>query len=143
MKTSPVLSAAFVITLSLLCGCASTSQRELSKIQGTWIGHEVGGPPGECRVTVTGEVLKFQGARQGEWYTARFVPNPKPRPNQAEVVIQECAFQQYNGKIAKGIYRLEGRDLTIAANEPGDESRPTSFERAATSRARVFVFTKQ
>ncbi len=143
MKTNLLLLATLVIGLSFLSGCASTPQRELSKIQGTWIGHEVGGPPGECRATVTGDLIKFQGARQEEWYAAKFIPNPKPRPNEADVVIQNCPAPQYVGKIAKGIYQLEGKKLTIAANEPGDPSRATGFERTPNSRSRVFVFTKQ
>ncbi len=143
MKTGLIFCAVLAVGLACLSGCASSPKRELSKIQGNWVGQEVGGPPGECRVTVTGDLLRFQGARQGEWYLAKFIPNPKARPNEADVLIQDCPAPQYIGKIAKGIYRLEGKKLTIAANEPGDESRATSFERTGNSRSRIFVFTKQ
>lgn len=128
--------------MAFLCGCASPGKRELSRFQGTWVGHEISGPTGDCRMTVVGDSLKFQGAQPQEWYAAKFIPNPNAAPNEADVLIQDCPAPQYIGKTAKGIYRLEGKTLTIAANEPGDDSRPTGFDRNATSRARVFVFTR-
>jgi uncharacterized protein (TIGR03067 family) len=142
MKTN-LLTVLAVTTLSFLCGCASPAKRELSRFQGNWVGQEIGGPTGECRVTVAGDTLKFQGARSEEWYVARLIFQAGTNPNQADVLIQDCPVPRYIGKTAKGIYRFEGKTLTIAANEPGDESRPTGIDRNATSRARVFVFTRQ
>ncbi len=112
-------------------------------LQGTWIGHEVDGPPGECRMTISGDSLKFQGARQEEWYDAKLIVLPNTSPKQADVMIQNCSAPQYNGKTAKAIYKLERKALTIAATEPGDGSLPAGFERKAASRARVFLFEKQ
>ncbi len=94
-------------------------------------------------MTVAGNSLKFQGAREQEWYSATLVIQPGTQPKRADVVIENCPAPQYIKKAAKAIYKLEGKTLTIAANEPGDESLPGGFERNASSRSRVFVFTKQ
>ncbi len=143
MKTRLFSTFVVGLVISFLCGCATTSKRDLSALQGTWLGHEVAGPPGECHMTIAGDAFKFQGARQEEWYTAKLVLLPNTHPKQADIVIENCSAPQYNGKTAKAIYRLEGRTLTIAAKEPGDASLPAGFERNATSEARVFVFNKQ
>ncbi len=94
-------------------------------------------------MTIEGNSLRFQGARPEEWYAAKFFLKPEAKPKEADVVIENCPAPQYNGKTAKGIYKFEGKTLTIAANEPGDNSRPTGFDRNRASQARVFVFTRE
>jgi uncharacterized protein (TIGR03067 family) len=143
MKTNLILTVSVVVAISSLCGCVSTSKRDLSALQGAWVGQEVAGPPGECRMSISGDSLKFQGARPEEWYSARLTMRSDTAPKQAAILIENCSVQKYIGKTAKGIYKLERGTLTIAACEPGDESVPTGFERGAGSRARVFVFKKQ
>jgi uncharacterized protein (TIGR03067 family) len=143
MKTNHVLSIFVALAISSLCACVSTSKHALSALQGAWVGQEVAGPPGNCRMSISGDSLKFQGARPEEWYTARLTIHRETAPKQADILIEDCSFQKYAGKIAKGIYKLEDKTLTIAACEPGDESVPTGFERGVGSRARVFVFKKQ
>ena len=94
-------------------------------------------------MTISGDSLKFEGARQQEWYAAKPSLNPSTDPKQADVLIEDCAVPNYIKKTAKAIYKLEGKTLTIAAHEPGDEAVPTTFELSAGSRMRVFVFTRQ
>jgi uncharacterized protein (TIGR03067 family) len=143
MKTNLSSAVIPMLALSFLCGCASPPKRDLSNLQGTWGGQEVGGPPGECRMTIAGDALKFQGARSEEWYAAKLIMKPSADPKQADILIEDCPAPKYIQKMAKAIYRVDGKTLTIAANEPGDESLPSGFERNATSRARVFVFSRQ
>ena len=59
------------------------------------------------------------------------------------MLMGECGFPKYVNQTAKAIYKLEGKSLTIAGNEPGKEAVPTAFERNPTSQTRAFVFTKQ
>ncbi len=92
-------------------------------------------------MTITGDSLKFQGARQDEWYAAKLKLIPNTNPKQADVLIEDCSVPKYKQKTAKAIYRIEGKTLTIAANEPGDEAMPAGFERS--NRSRVFVFNRQ
>jgi uncharacterized protein (TIGR03067 family) len=138
MKTNLAV-AAFVVVLVLCGGCASTSSHGLSRLQGTWIGHEIDGRSGECRMTISGDSLKFQGAQQ-EWYDAKLALIPRTSPNQADVLVKDCPAPQYIQKTAKAVYKLEGKTLTIAAHEPGDETLPTGFEK--DNRTRIFVFSR-
>src|ERR1039458_10086038 len=87
MRKNLTLAATVVVGILLCCGCASTPKRDLTKLQGTWVGEEIGGPKGECRMTVEGATLKFQGARAEEWYVATLTLNPKAQPKQALVRI--------------------------------------------------------
>jgi len=127
----------------LSSGCASTPKRDLSKLQGTWVGKELGGGEGECRITIAGDSMRFQGARRQEWYVGTLTLIPHTKPRQAAVLITDCGFPQYVNQTAHSIYRLEGKTLTIAGNEPGNPAVPTAFEHNPTSHTRAFVFTKQ
>jgi len=135
------LAAVFALALFSCGGCASTTKHDLSTLQGTWIGHEVDGPPGECRMTISGESVKFKGVRQEEWYAARLTLTPSTSPKQADCLVEDCGAPQYIHKMAKVIYKTEGKTLTLAGNEPGNEAVPTGFE--PNVGARVFVFTRQ
>ena len=136
--------AATVLAVALLaCGCASTPKRDLTRLQGTWAGEEIGGPPGECRMTIEGHTIKFQGARSQEWYVGSINLNPKAHPKQATILIADCGYRQYAGKTARAIYKLEGDKLTIAGHEPGKETFPTALTRDAASGTRAFAMTRQ
>ena len=56
---------------------------------------------------------------------------------------RRCPAPKYINQTAKAIYKLEGKTLTIAAHEPGDEAVPTTFEPSVGNRMRAFVFTRQ
>ena len=138
--TLPVCSVA---VLALASGCASTPRRDLSKLQGIWVGEELGGGKGECRVTISGDSMRFQGARPQEWYVGKLTLIPNTNPRQATVLIAECGIQKYVNQTAKAIYKIKGKTLTIAGNEPGNEVVPTAFERSVASQTRAFVVTRQ
>jgi uncharacterized protein (TIGR03067 family) len=143
MKQSIGLAAALSIGILFSCGCASTPKRDLTKLQGTWVGKELGGQTGECRMTIEGRTIKFQGVRQQEWYVGALTLNPKTHPKQATILIADCGFRQYVNKTSQAIYRLEGDTLTIAGHEPGNEAVPTVFEHDPATQTRAFVFTRQ
>jgi hypothetical protein len=115
---------------------------DAAALQGNWVGKEVGGASGECRLTVTGNLVRFQGAVAQEWYEGRLALQPSTSPKQAMVVIQRCALPQYLGKTENFIFKIEGMKLTLAGNEPGKDTIPTAFERSPASETRLFEFTK-
>jgi uncharacterized protein (TIGR03067 family) len=133
-------AVALVVTTVLMCGCNSTDDTPISdmeKLQGTWVGNELG-LDGEARIVFSGDTIDFKGAHPQEWYKGIAVINAEMTPRQADFTISECAMPDYIGKIAKAIYKLEESTLTLAGSEPGDESRPTSFD--PSRGIRVFQF---
>ena len=143
MRKNITLAAVLTAGILLTGGCASTAKSDLSKLRGTWVGEEISGEKGECRITIEGDSIKFQGVRSQEWYVGKLSLDPNAKPKQAMVLIGECGFPKYVNKTAKAIYKLEGKSLTMAGNEPGNEAVPTAFERDRTSQTRAFVFNRQ
>ena len=121
---------------------AASAEGELD-LQGTWVGQEVGRPQGECRLTVSGSSIKFQGARAEEWYEATITLKPKASPKRVAVLIERCPAPQYVNKTTNFIYKIEGKTLTLAGNEPGSEKEPTAFERNPDNPVRTFVLNRQ
>jgi uncharacterized protein (TIGR03067 family) len=143
MRTDFTMAAVAITAVLLSCGCASTPKSELSRLQGNWAGEESGGEKGECLMTIEGETIKFQGARRQDWYVGTLTLNPKTHPNQALVLIADCGVRQYVNKTTRAIYKLEGKQLTLACREPGNESTPTAFGHDPASATRAFVFTRR
>jgi uncharacterized protein (TIGR03067 family) len=143
MRKNLTLAATIVVGILLSCGCASTPKHDLGRMQGIWVGEEIDGPKGECRMTVEGATFKFQGARAEEWYVGTLTLNPKTQPKQAMVKIVDCPVPRYINQTTKAIYQLEGKTLRIAAHEPGDEAVPTTLGRDPAGHTRAFVFNRQ
>jgi uncharacterized protein (TIGR03067 family) len=142
MRKDFTLAAVAVAAFLLSCGCASTPQQVLSGLQGNWVGEEIGGEKGQCWMVIEGDTIKFQGARQQDWYVGTFTLNLNANPKRALVLIGDCGLRQYVGKTVQAIYKLEDKKLTLAGHEPGNEAVPTVFEHDAASQTRAFVFTR-
>jgi uncharacterized protein (TIGR03067 family) len=143
MRNAFTLAAVAVALVLLSCGCASTPTHDLSQLQGSWVGEEIGGEKGQCRMTLEGDTIKFQGAQQQDWYVGTLTIDPKARPKQALLLIRDCGVRQYVNKTARAIYKLEDKTLTLAAHEPGNDTVPAAFGRDPASQRRAFVFTRQ
>ncbi len=143
MRKEFTLAAIAVVAVWFSCGCASTPKSDLARLEGNWAGEGIGGEKAECRMTIQGDAIRFQGARRQDWYVGTLTLNPKARPSQALVLIGDCGFRQYVNKTTRAIYKLEGKTLTLAAHEPGNESAPTAFGRDPAGQTRAFVFNRQ
>jgi uncharacterized protein (TIGR03067 family) len=148
-KTS-IITAAIIILAAVTAAIAvntshgaQASDKPETALQGTWRGYETGGPPGQCSMTITGDAMKFQGSISQDWYEGKLTLTPNPTPKQATILIRDCGFPQYKNKTTNAIYKIEGKTLTIACNEPGNAAMPTGFDRNAVSQTRILVFSKQ
>jgi uncharacterized protein (TIGR03067 family) len=143
MRKDFAFAVVAVAALLVSCGCASTPKHDLSQLQGNWLGEEIGGEKGPCRMTIEGDTMKFQGTRRQEWYVGTLTLDPKTKPRQASVLINDCGFRQYVNKTTRAIYKLEGKKLTLAGHEPGIEIFPTTFEHDPATQTRAFMFKRQ
>jgi uncharacterized protein (TIGR03067 family) len=137
-----LVAVALAVTL-LSCGCTSIPTHDLSQLQGNWVGEEIGGEKGQCRMTLEGDTLKFQGAQQQDWYVGTLTIDPKTHPKQALLLIKDCGLRQYVNKTARAIYKLEDKTLTLASHEPGNDAVPAAFGHDPASQTRAFVFTRK
>jgi uncharacterized protein (TIGR03067 family) len=62
-----------------------------------------------------------------EVYRGNYTAYPEEDPKRCKFEITSSSISQYVGKTSHGIYKIEGDQLTIAANEPGVEDKPSSF----------------
>jgi uncharacterized protein (TIGR03067 family) len=149
-KTAVIITCAIVlagggntIAVRAALGSQAAGAENEPALQGTWVGQEVGGPQGECRLTVSGNFIKFQGTRAEEWYEATITLKPKANPKRAAARIERCPAPQYVNKTANFIYKIEGKTLTLAGSEPGSEKEPIAFEPNPDNPVRTFVLNKQ
>jgi len=143
MSKNMLFALMAVVGITLSPGCASTPRHDLAKMQGNWVGKELGAGNGECRMTLSGNSLRFQGARRQEWYIGKLTLVAHTRPRRATILIQDCGFPQYVNQTAQAIYKFDGKLLTIAGDEPGNPTVPTAFAPSESTHTRAFVFTRQ
>jgi uncharacterized protein (TIGR03067 family) len=134
-----------LLLLFLIGGCADkapspATENDLEKLEGTWIGPEVGGFPGDWTSIFSGNHVGVNGPAE-ESYKGTVKTSSKTDPKQADFIIEECFLQDYVGKTSLGIYELRERRLALAANEPGVPTRPISFQEKG--KARLWFLTKQ
>ena len=142
MKQDFTKIAVAIVAVLVACGCATTPQSNPSQLQGNWVGEEIGGDKGECLMTIEGDTVKFQGALRQDWYVGTLTLSPQAHPHQALVLIADCGIRQYVNKTTRAIYKLEGKKLTLACCEPGNEATPTAFGHDPATATRAFVFTR-
>lgn len=128
-----------ITTLALTSGCSTMRKSGAAELQGTWIGHELnGGDTGTF--IVSGNAFEFHGRDPRVWYKGTFILREDRQPKQFVAHIADTGIPQYVGKDAIAIYKIEGKTLTIAADEPGVDGAPTSFDAPG---AACFVLQKQ
>jgi len=139
-----LLFAFISVLLSLIAGCGKkapepTQPQAGADLEGKWVGSEVNGRAGEWIFVISENQLAGTGPNE-EWYKGTLSLDSKTTPKQANFVIADCFEQDFVGKTALGIYKLEANTLTLAASRPGATTRPASFEAGAP---RVWVLTKK
>jgi len=126
-----------VLAPLLVAGCASS---DLQRLQGSWIGQEKNRGI-ECKVVVSGNQVDFTLSKLGEWYKGAITIDERAEPKTVDYAVAECMAPEYVGKTSKGIYEIKDGTWTLAAHEPGAETRPASLE--PSNAIRVFVLTRE
>jgi uncharacterized protein (TIGR03067 family) len=116
------------------------ARSDKEKIQGTWVlvSGENGGKPvspeaaKNMSVVFAGDKLTMKN--KDRTTKATFKLNPGKKPKEIDV--------DFDGKVGKGIYELEGDTLKVAHGELGD-ARPKAFPSEKGSKLTVMVFKRQ
>jgi RNA polymerase sigma factor (sigma-70 family) len=151
MKTAAMTAAAILLaggatTLAVrgtVGAKAATVSRGEDALQGAWAGREVGGSQGEWRLAVSGNYIKLRGEAGRAWAEGTITLKPDADPKQLKILIMQSGGPQWTNKVQNAIYKIEGANLTMAANEPGVDTVPTAFKSSPDGRTRLFVFKKQ
>ena len=143
MKNFYYLAIVLLSVCLIIQGCGGSedsTQKDQELIQGTWAG-TAAGMDTVFTMTISGSNFDMKTEDSTIWYKGTFTLNDKVTPKQADFKISECSIEQYVGKTAKSIYKIENDTLTIAANEPGIETIPADF--VANEQTQVFTLKKQ
>jgi uncharacterized protein (TIGR03067 family) len=120
---------------------------ELAKLQGTWratAAEEDGRPlPAD---DVRGWTLTIEGAKytfrpgEGEAVQGTYTLNPLQNPGAIDATRTSGDDK---GKALWGVYRVEGDELRICFNKPGEQVRPKAFKTGADGPGhRLYVFKR-
>ena len=120
---------------SLLLGAPTGSiptpktDAELQRLQGTWEGGVVGGPPQE-RITIKVSGNSFHFHRDTNfWFETTIALPAGTNPQQLHATIQHSAPpEQSNGQVVVAIFKIEGGTLTLVTGGGGAEEPPTHFD---------------
>jgi uncharacterized protein (TIGR03067 family) len=138
--TNVILGVVSLGALLWASGCATLQKSDTTALQGTWKGEEISSHVGGTRYFIfTGNTVEFQGANNDDWCRGTFTLREDTNPRQIIGTITQCHQREYIGKVARGIYELNGDTLTIAGYEPGTPTAPTSFNARG---ARHFVLQR-
>ncbi|MFC1763449.1 protein kinase [Planctomycetota bacterium] len=102
-----------------------TTVSDLDRLQGTWVGNELG-QGGEVKWTLSGNRVHYVLGQA--WHKGTFVLNEESSPKQADFTIKESFMAEFVGQTAKCIYELKNTSLKLAGSHPGVETRPSDFE---------------
>ena len=108
---------------------ADTAQKPVmgTELEGTWVGTDAGGYGNEWTFVISTGKVEVKGP-ESVFYSGTVALNTKTNPKQVEFKIDKCSLPEYVGETSLGIYKLEGKKLTLAASEPGSISRPAFFD---------------
>ncbi|MBC8183729.1 hypothetical protein H8E88_21765 [candidate division KSB1 bacterium] len=128
--------AIFSVLVILLIGCKQKG------LEGAWIGTEVEGDGGgEWTFTFEGEKCKIEST-DGLWFNMTITLVENTDAKQAELEVDDSVMSEAVGLILKSIYKIEGKKLTIAVNDPqSSDMVPTSFDKSWDNR--VFVLERK
>lgn len=125
----------FLILPCLLLGAPTgsiptpTAAAELQRLQGTWEGGVVGGPPQE-RITIKVSGNSFHFHRDTNfWFETTIALPAGTNPQQLHATIQHSAPpEQSNGQVVVAIFKIEGGTLTLVTGGGGADEPPTHFD---------------
>jgi uncharacterized protein (TIGR03067 family) len=141
MKTMSHLKLCLLAGL-LVAGVAGCSHKPAKPaLDGRWTGFEVRQPNSKCTLAIDGGQMEYHGANSNDWIRGTFVINDKVQPAQMDITLMEPVGSPYTGKIALGVYELQGDELKVAAAEPGSNLRPGNV--AGGPNIQAFVFKRE
>ena len=145
MKTKTVLISTLALALLLFLSCSDDKGTEpnenLTELEGTWIGYELDGEPGDWTFSFSGNEGSVHNHNYEESYSGTFTINSQTSPKQIDLTIEECSYSPFIGETSLGIYEIEDNTLTFAGCEPGENVRPTTF--STEGNPRVYILNKQ
>jgi len=137
-----IFIAMSLILIGLGCSASKDSRAasQKSEIEGVWIGTVANQPGAVITFVLTDSEFEYSAGSQ-QVYRGTMILRATMSPKQADMIVKESMDSRYVGKMTLAIYELRsgGDSLVVAANEPGVDIRPRSFDRSPGSRTAIFL----
>ena len=141
IRTRLIAGMVVLVVGMMLTGCQTLEQKELAQLQGTWVGNEVAGQVEQISMTISGNNVKFKNLAPSVTALGTFKINHEVDPKQIDIAFVKTDKGEDINKTSLAIYKIEGKKLLLAGNEPGSGVRAEKFERGKATR--FVVLTKQ
>jgi uncharacterized protein (TIGR03067 family) len=123
-------------------GAKAAVKAELKKLVGTW---KVQAVESDGRTARDEDIkgLRYVIGADGKWELRKddqtqargtFTIDPTKKPKTIDFKIEESISEQAKGKMSLGIYELDGDNLKVCRDWPGEGARPTELSAAAQSK---------
>jgi steroid delta-isomerase-like uncharacterized protein len=120
-------------------------QDDLAKFQGTWVAvafeKEGAKTPeehlGAVRLVIEGD--RYRYVEPGGGFEGRYRLDPTKRPKEIDSIPTSG---EHRGKVAPGIYEIEGDTHRVCFAMPGSEARPTALVESPGEGCRLYVMRK-
>jgi hypothetical protein len=129
-----VTTLSIVMSSGVVCAQAAgaagqPTAAELQPLQGSWEGVLVGQEAaGKVSITITGNVLHFQGLNPTEWYETTFTLPAGTYPQQLHATIKACPDPCDDiGKVVFAIFKVEDGTLTLVGIQATAVEPPKTF----------------
>ena len=114
------------------------SRKDKSRLQGAWRFLN-GTRTAQLLVEEDRFTIEF---RNGDTYHGRFVVDPAHRPKAIDLHIEDGP-ERHKGKLALGLYLLDGSRLLLAPGIPGSGDRPPALPAQGEAGQLLLVFERQ
>ena len=109
------------------CATNQPTVAELTLLQGTWDGFDVGDPSHQkITVTITGNSLHFYRDKDF-WFDTTFTLSAGTDPKQLHTTIKESANGDAKGELVGAIFKIEDGTFTLASYSSDNDDPPKNF----------------
>lgn len=128
-----------IFTIIIVCFLffPQTVNAETEEIEGVWIIEKKSGEV--LTIEFSGQESRFSLSGAEEWYEGTYSVQSSTHPKQLDLHITKCSNPAYAGKTALYIYTFDDEALTLSGSEPGNPTRPLSFEDSDNTARYVFI----
>ena len=118
-----------LLSVFILFSASSLAGETKGKLQGKWVGPEVGADAGEWTFAFADSILTATGPNPGEYYKGRITYIDDEKFNKIEVTFTDASEPAAVGMMTTVIYKIEKNKMTFVAGDPEYGTVPASFEK--------------
>jgi uncharacterized protein (TIGR03067 family) len=139
MKVAATAVVGFALCLAGSAVQAGGGKADVKKLQGKWTGMGEGGTV--VVLEFSKDSFTFTMGDKGS-FKGTFKTGTAKKPYEIDLAVSEGPEAKYKGKTSLGIWEFDGDTLKWCGAEPGNTTRPTTFDEKGKNLCVTFKRTK-